>query len=117
MDLILLIINLSMGLLFLFVTLLLNSAQPGGGCLFGITFTVSTWVLLVSVSTVGISTSTGSSYQSNLKHQHLLYFGLHSEQNSPMMLGLATSASAISPSVSERGTVLAHSGFVNNSGE
>ena len=103
-----------MGSLSFFVTHLLNSAQPGGGCLFGITVMVSCFGLLdfVFVNTLGVSTSTRSSSQSHLNHQQLLYFLIHSEQNSPTKLGLVTSTPISSQSVSERGTVLANSGSV-----
>ena len=117
MDLIPFMISLSMGLLSLLflVTCLLNSAQHGGGCLFGITVTVNCCELLdLVVSTLGVSTFIRSSSQSDLKHQHLLYFLIHSEQNSPIKLGLVTSTSSLSVSV--RGIVLANSGLVNISG-
>ena len=59
----------SLSLLFL-VTHFLNSAQPGGGCLFGITVTVSCCESLGLVSALGVSTSIRSSFQSDVKHQH-----------------------------------------------
>ena len=96
-----LIISFSMGSLSFFLTCLLNSASPGGGCLFGITVMVSCCSLLdfVFVSTLGVSTSTRSSSQSELKHQNLLYFLMHSEQNSPVKSGLVTSPPITSQSV------------------
>ena len=77
--------------LFFLVTRFLNSTQPGGGCLFGITVTVNCHELLCLVSALGVSTSIRSSSQSDLKYQHLLYFLTHSLQNSPIKLGLVTS--------------------------
>ena len=75
MDFIPFMIILSMGPLssFFLVALFLNSAQPGGGCLLGITVMVNCCELLgLVVSALGVSTSISSSSQSDLKHQHLL---------------------------------------------
>ena len=57
----------SLSLLFL-VTHFLNSAQPVGGCLLGITVMVNCCELLGLVSALGVSTSIRSSSQSDLKH-------------------------------------------------